>query len=67
MDTIKRTESMTKKSYECKGCSCEATIEYSYDDVGEHPTYCPFCGNTYIEEELDEMEYPNDNSLDDEW
>jgi hypothetical protein len=57
---------MTKKSYECKECSCEATIEFDYDDIGEEPMYCPFCGASYIEEDLEEMEYPN-NDVDDEW
>jgi hypothetical protein len=58
---------MTKKSLECKECSCEATIEYNYDEVGEEPMYCTFCGAPYIEEELDEMEYPHDDAMDDEW
>lgn len=57
---------MTKKTYECKSCSCEATIDFNYDEVGEEPLYCPFCGDTYIEEELD-LEYPHDNTMDDEW
>ena len=57
---------MTKKSYECKDCSCEATIEFDYDAIGEEPMYCPFCGASYIEEDLEEMEYPN-NDVDDEW
>jgi len=57
---------MTKKSFECKECACEAKIEYDYDDIGQEPLYCPFCGTPYIEEELDEMEYPN-NDMDDEW
>jgi hypothetical protein len=56
---------MTKKNYECKECSCEATIDFDYDETGEEPIYCPFCGASYIEEDINEMEYPND--LDDEW
>jgi len=55
-----------KKTFECQSCACEATIEYNYDEVGEEPTFCPFCGNPYIEEDLEEMEYPH-NDLDDEW
>jgi DNA replicative helicase MCM subunit Mcm2 (Cdc46/Mcm family) len=58
---------MTKKTYECKECSCEATIDFNYDEVGEEPTFCPFCGNTYIQEEIDKMEYPLDDAMDDGW
>ena len=57
---------MTKRTYECKECSCEATIEFNYDDIGEEPAYCPFCGSSYIKEEIDRMEYPDD-SMGDEW
>jgi hypothetical protein len=57
---------MTKRTYECKECSCEATIEFDYDDIGEEPAYCPFCGSSYIKEEIDRMEYPDD-SMGDEW
>lgn len=45
---------MTKKTLECRECSIESTIEYDFDQVSEEPQYCPFCGSSYIEEELDD-------------
>jgi hypothetical protein len=58
---------MTKKTLECKNCAVECTITYDYDEVGEDPTLCPFCGEQYIEEELKDMEYPLNDNMDDEW
>lgn len=58
---------MTKKTLECTMCSCEATIEYDYDNTGEEPQYCPFCGSSYIEEELeDDMNLLKGDGLDDD-
>ena len=56
-----------KKTLECNSCSCEATIDFNFDEIGQEPLFCPFCGEPYINEELDELEYPHDNSMDDEW
>lgn len=56
-----------KKTLECNSCSCEATIDFNYDEIGQEPLFCPFCGEPYINEEIDELEYPHDNTMDDEW
>lgn len=57
---------MTKRTHECNECSCEATIDFNYDEIGQEPLFCPFCGSPYITEEIDELEYPHD-TMDDEW
>ncbi len=54
MDRTKRTNSMTKKLIECITCGAEATIDYDEDQINEDPNYCPFCGSSYIEDELDD-------------
>lgn len=54
MDRTKRTNSMTKKLMECITCGAEATIDYDEDQINEDPNYCPFCGSSYIEDELDD-------------
>jgi|APGre2960657373_1045057.scaffolds.fasta_scaffold92157_3 hypothetical protein len=45
---------MTEKIHECLECGAEATIKYDYDSVIEEPQYCPFCGSSYIQEELED-------------
>lgn len=54
MDRTTRTNSMTKKLMECITCGAEATIDYDEDQINEDPNYCPFCGSSYIEDELDD-------------
>ena len=58
---------MTKKTLECSTCSIEATIEYDYDQIAEEPQYCPFCGSSYIEEELeDDLDLLKNGGFDDD-
>jgi DNA replicative helicase MCM subunit Mcm2 (Cdc46/Mcm family) len=45
---------MTKKTHECQECGVEATIEFDYDATLEEPQYCPFCGSSYIKEEIED-------------
>ncbi len=45
---------MTKKHMECTTCGADATIDYDMDQINEEPNYCPFCGSSYISNELDE-------------
>lgn len=58
---------MTKKTLECSSCGVEATIEYDYDQIAEEPMYCPFCGSSYIEEELeDDLDLLKNGGFDDD-
>lgn len=50
-----------KKTLECTQCSIEATIEFDYDSTGEEPAFCPFCGSSYIEEELEDYDLLKDD------
>ena len=62
-----RYKSMTKKIHECQECGVEATIEYDYDAVVEEPQYCPFCGSSYIKEELeDDLDLLKNGGFDDD-
>lgn len=45
---------MTEKTHECLECGAEAIIKYDYDSVVEEPQYCPFCGSSYITEEIED-------------
>jgi NAD-dependent SIR2 family protein deacetylase len=45
---------MTRKTMECISCGAEATIEFDIDQMNQEPVYCPFCGSSYIEDELDD-------------
>lgn len=45
---------MTKKHMECTTCGADTTIDYDEDQISEEPNYCPFCGSSYISNELDE-------------
>jgi hypothetical protein len=60
---------MTKKTLECNNCSIESTIEYDYDSTGEEPIYCPFCGSSYIQEELEDFDLLKDDfdDMDAQW
>ena len=51
----------SKKTHQCVTCSCEATIEYDYDQTGEEPKFCPFCGSSYIEEDLEDFDLLKDD------
>lgn len=58
---------MTKKTLECGTCGAEATIEFDYDQMNEEPQYCPFCGSSYIEEELeDDLDLLKNGGFDDD-
>lgn len=39
---------------ECTQCGAEATIKYDYEEIGQKPSYCPFCGSSYIDLDADD-------------
>ena len=55
-----------KKTHECKECSVETTIEFDYDSTGMEPQFCPFCGSSYIQEELEDFDLLKDGGFDDD-
>jgi DNA replicative helicase MCM subunit Mcm2 (Cdc46/Mcm family) len=58
---------MTKNTHECQDCGAEAVIEYDPDNVNQEPQYCPFCGSSYIEEELeDDIDLLKNGGFDDD-
>jgi RNA polymerase subunit RPABC4/transcription elongation factor Spt4 len=58
---------MTKITTECRECGVESTIEFDADNVDNQPEYCPFCGSSYIEEELeDDLDLLKNGGFDDD-
>jgi RNA polymerase subunit RPABC4/transcription elongation factor Spt4 len=58
---------MTKITNECTACGVESTIEFDAENVDNQPEYCPFCGSSYIEEELeDDLDLLKNGGFDDD-
>jgi hypothetical protein len=58
---------MTKITNECISCGVESTIEFDAENVDNQPEYCPFCGSSYIEEELeDDLDLLKNGGFDDD-